>query len=189
VLSWSRQVRRPEESWIRREVPALRISDHDLATRVDERLGDRRKRYLAAKARNDGTTAHKSHGRYLLSGGMLPCPTCGAHFEARKYPWRVKEPGGHPGHGNICDDETAQTAPAVPPCCSRRLSYHLYRREQGSSVLVSLDNVRAALPSAVEPGEEINAAASRSWASKFRLSPSSCEDVAQASVVPLDREI
>ena len=86
VLSWSRQVRRPEESWIRREVPALRIIDHDLATRVDERLGDRRKRYLAAKARNDGTAAHKSHGRNLLSGGMLPCPTRGGHFEARKYP-------------------------------------------------------------------------------------------------------
>ena len=30
----------------------------------------------------------KAHGRYLLSGGMLVCPTCGGHFEARKAPWK-----------------------------------------------------------------------------------------------------
>jgi hypothetical protein len=71
-------------------------------------MNDRRTRYLAAVKRNEGhakgdrCAPHKAHGRYLLSGGMLLCPTCGAHFEARKYPWRVNEPGGHAAHVYIC---------------------------------------------------------------------------------------
>ena len=76
--------------------------------------------------------------------------------------WNSSELGGRCCRRN---GDLPATAPGVP-CCSRRMSYHLYRREQGSSVLVSFDNVRAALPSAVEPG----------------LSPGSCEDVVQASV-------
>jgi hypothetical protein len=31
---------------------------------------------------------NKAHGKYLLSGGVLMCPTCGGHFEGRKNPWR-----------------------------------------------------------------------------------------------------
>ena len=26
----------------------------------------------------------RAHGKYLLTGGMLSCPTCGGHFEALK---------------------------------------------------------------------------------------------------------
>src|SRR5689334_18542668 len=39
----------------------------------------------------------KAHGKYLLTGGMLKCPQCGGHFEARKYPWK-----GHPPNVYIC---------------------------------------------------------------------------------------
>lgn len=38
---------------------------------------------------------HKSqhaHGRFLLSGGLLLCPTCGGHFEAVSAPWRGARP-------------------------------------------------------------------------------------------------
>src|SRR5207244_2055807 len=44
--------------------------------------------YRAAVAKNNGLAPHKAHGTYLLSGGLLICPTCGGHFEARKYPWK-----------------------------------------------------------------------------------------------------
>lgn len=30
----------------------------------------------------------RAHGKYLLSGGMLICPPCGGHFEARIAPWK-----------------------------------------------------------------------------------------------------
>jgi site-specific DNA recombinase len=79
------QIPRPEESWIRREVPLLRIVDADLATRVDARRESWRGRYVASKAR--GRAPQNASGKYLLSGGMLVCPTCGGHFEAFKSPW------------------------------------------------------------------------------------------------------
>jgi hypothetical protein len=101
---------------VRHEAPHLRIIDPDLAARVDEVLQGRRSRYLAATAtataKNNGLAPHKAHGRYLLSGGMLVCPTCGGHFEARKYPWKPsrktkaklppKAQVGHPDHVYIC---------------------------------------------------------------------------------------
>lgn len=106
------QVPKPEETWIRTELPALRIIDAELAARVDARLGDRRERYLASVKRNDGRAFEKAHGRYLLSGGMLICPTCGGHFEARKNPWNPSRKtaeslppharSGHPAHVYIC---------------------------------------------------------------------------------------
>ena len=99
----------------------------DLAARVDERLDDRRSRYLAARARNDGTAAHRAHGRYLLSGGMLLCPTCGGHFEARKYPWRVNEPGGHQGHVYIC--ATRRRKPGV---CTNTLALDIAEADDGA---------------------------------------------------------
>ena len=111
------QIRKPEETWIRRDAPELRIVDADVAERVDARLQDRRERYAAAKSRNDGRAPHKTHGKYLLSGGMLICPTCGGHFEARKYPWRVHEPGGHAGHVYICS-----TRRRKPGTCSNTLA-------------------------------------------------------------------
>ena len=30
----------------------------------------------------------RAHGKYLLSGGLLLCPTCGGHFEALESPWK-----------------------------------------------------------------------------------------------------
>ena len=80
------QVPRPEETWIRRDVPKLRIIDADLAARVDARREDRYRRALAAKEK--GRAPQNAGGKYLLSGGMLICPTCGGHFEVFKAPWR-----------------------------------------------------------------------------------------------------
>jgi hypothetical protein len=111
------QIRKSEDTWLRRDAPALRIVDANLAARVDARLDERRTRYLASVAKADGRSPEKSHGRYLLSGGMLICPTCGGHFEARKYPWRVQERGGHPGHVYICS--TRRRKPGV---CSNTLA-------------------------------------------------------------------
>jgi site-specific DNA recombinase len=107
------QIHMPEDTWFRSEEWAdkLRIIDPALAELVDARLHDRRTRYLAAVAKGKGH--HKTHGKYLLSGGMLLCPTCGGHFEARKNPWRVHEPGGHPDHVYICS--TRRRKPGVCP--------------------------------------------------------------------------
>ena len=74
-------------------MPALRIVDADVAARVEARRKDRRTRYLTARA-NGRRVPERAHGKYLLTGGLLVCPTCGGHFEARKYPWRGK--GAHP---------------------------------------------------------------------------------------------
>jgi hypothetical protein len=119
------QIRRPEDTWIRVTDPAveqrLRIVDPDLAERVDARLQDRRERYLASVKRTDGLRPHKAHGKYLLSGGMLICPSCGGHFEARKYPWKPSPETakrlpkharvGHPGQVYICS--TRRRKPGV----------------------------------------------------------------------------
>ena len=79
----------PPETWTRLEAnDALRIIDPDLAAAVDARRLDRRTRYLASLG-GGGTTGRmpeKAHGKYLLSGGMLVCPTCGGPFEGLRYP-------------------------------------------------------------------------------------------------------
>jgi site-specific DNA recombinase len=105
------QIRQPENTWIRIEAPALRIIDHELIARVDSRRHDRRTRYLASKARGNGIP-ERAHGKYLLSGGMLICPSCGGHFEARKYPWK-----GNPGSVYSC--ATRRRKPGV---CNNTLS-------------------------------------------------------------------
>lgn len=89
------QVRSEETTWIRRPAEDLRIIDADLAARVDARRTDRRARYMASLA-NAGRVPERAHGKYLLSGGMLLCPTCGGH-EARKWQWK-----GNPGEIYIC---------------------------------------------------------------------------------------
>jgi hypothetical protein len=76
---------RPEDRWLGREASALRIIDPDLARRVDARRLDRRARYLASAAKG-GRVPERAHGKYLLSGGLLVCATCGGHFEARIAP-------------------------------------------------------------------------------------------------------
>ena len=81
------QVPRPEATWIRVQVPDLRIIDSALAEQVETLRHDRRTRYLAAVAKG-GRVPERSHGKYLLSGGLLVCPTCGGHFEARMAPWK-----------------------------------------------------------------------------------------------------
>jgi recombinase len=102
------QIPKPEETWLHRDAPELRIVDPAVVAQVDERLNDRRTRYQASLAKNDNRALHKSHGKYLLSGGMLVCPTCGGYFEPRKYPWKASSDTaaklpphcrvGHPGH-------------------------------------------------------------------------------------------
>ena len=41
---------------------------------------------LPRRLRNGTRVPERSHGRYLLTGGMLKCPTCGGNFKAIKYP-------------------------------------------------------------------------------------------------------
>lgn len=77
------QVVRAEETWSRVEDASLRLIDERLAARVDARLSQRTSEYLAA--RKTGHRPERAHGKYLLSGGMLLCQTCGAHFEGRKW--------------------------------------------------------------------------------------------------------
>jgi site-specific DNA recombinase len=84
------QLPTPEETWTRLDAnDALRIIDPDLAARVDARRLDRRTRYLASLSIANGRAPEKAHGKYLLTGGMLICPTCGGHFEGLKYPKEV----------------------------------------------------------------------------------------------------
>ena len=80
------QVSQPEEAWVRREVPELRIVDADLAARVDKRRDHWKTKADAAKKK--GRAPQNAGGKYLLSGGLLVCPTCGGHFEAFRSPWK-----------------------------------------------------------------------------------------------------
>lgn len=107
------QVRRDPSTWITVEMPELRIVDDAVAARVDLRLGDRRERYLNAVTANrkGRKNPNMARGRYLLSGGLLVCPTCGAHFEARIAPW----------HG-LKDVYICSTRRRKPNACSNTLA-------------------------------------------------------------------
>ena len=84
------QIPTPEETWIRLPVDeSLRIVDAELAARVDARRTDRRTRYLTSLGAKNGKKPERAWGKYLLTGGMLVCPTCGGHFEGLKYPKQV----------------------------------------------------------------------------------------------------
>jgi len=82
------QLPRPEEEWVRVPRPELRIVDEATVAAVDARLADGREAYIKGKAA--GRAPHKGKGHYLLSGGMLICPDCGGHFEARKKGWQER---------------------------------------------------------------------------------------------------
>jgi len=93
-----------EHTWKRRFDEHLRIVDADLAGRADAKRLGRRERYFAACARVEGlneeqrqhlsktgqnvSVPERAHGIYLLSGGMLVCPTCNGHFEGVKVLWK-----------------------------------------------------------------------------------------------------
>jgi hypothetical protein len=97
-------VPRPEDRWLRLDRPELRIVDPDVIARVDARRLDRRTRYLASVAKG-GRVLKRAHGKYLLSGGMLSCPQCGGHFEARIAPWK--------GQANVYICSTRRRKPGV----------------------------------------------------------------------------
>jgi hypothetical protein len=54
---------------------------------VDERRAEWHRRSVAAKP--NGRAPQNGVGKYLLSGGLLICATCGGHFEFFKRPWRA----------------------------------------------------------------------------------------------------
>ena len=84
------QIKTPVETWIRLPVnESLRIVDAELAAHVDARRTDRRRRYLTSRGAMNGKQPQKTWGKYLLTGGLLVCPTCGGHFEGLKYPRQV----------------------------------------------------------------------------------------------------
>ena len=108
---------RPEEEWLVQQLPEARIIDPDLEQRVDFIRKDRMRRYKESSAQ--GRAPQKAHGKYLLSGGMLICPTCGGHFEARKYPWK-----GNPGDVYICS-----TRRRKPGLCTNGLALPIARAD------------------------------------------------------------
>ena len=63
--------------------PRCASSMPTLAARVDAR-GWTGARATSRRSRRAARVPERAHGKYLLSGGMLVCPTCGGHFEARK---------------------------------------------------------------------------------------------------------
>jgi site-specific DNA recombinase len=84
------QIPTPEETWVRLPFnESLCIVDPELAARADARRTDRRTRYLSSLGAQNGKAPEKSWGKYLLTGGMLICPTCGGHFEGLKYPKEI----------------------------------------------------------------------------------------------------
>lgn len=115
-------------TWIRVSKPELAIISPDLAERVDERRSERRHRYRESLKRTDGRMPEKASGKYLLSGGMLICPTCGGHFEARKWPWK-----GHPPHVYIC--ATRRRKPGV---CNNTLALPI--DETDARVLTAIEH-------------------------------------------------
>ena len=108
---------RPEEEWLVQQLPEARIIDPDLEQRVDFIRKDRMRRYKESSAQ--GRAPQKAHGKYLLSGGMLICPTCGGHFEARKAPWK-----GNPGDVYICS-----TRRRKPGLCTNGLALPIARAD------------------------------------------------------------
>ncbi len=70
----------PEADHVIFENEAWRLIPPDLAHEIDRRFAEN-------KAMGRGLGAHTSRGavpKYLLSGGLLKCPTCGGSFEAAK---------------------------------------------------------------------------------------------------------
>jgi hypothetical protein len=65
---------------------SLRVIDPELAERADALRLDRRKRYMASLGVPGERMPERATGKYLLSGGMLICPSCKGHFEAVRYP-------------------------------------------------------------------------------------------------------
>jgi DNA invertase Pin-like site-specific DNA recombinase len=94
------QIRKSEDSWITKEMPHLRIIDDALALRVDQRIEARRERYAEAR-KTKSMAEFRTHGTYLLSGGMLRC-SCGGNFEGRKYAYKKNTPDGHPANVYTC---------------------------------------------------------------------------------------
>ena len=43
---------------------------------------------IACLSKQRGRAPQNASGQYLLSGGLLVCPTCGGHFEAFRSPWK-----------------------------------------------------------------------------------------------------
>jgi site-specific DNA recombinase len=119
------QIKQPAESWIRLpENRDLRIIDADVAELVDARRLDHRTRYLASLAK--GRAPERATGKYLLSGGMLICPTCDGHFEARKYPWR-----GNPGDVYMCS-----TRRRKPNVCTNNLALPIAHADETVLALI-----------------------------------------------------
>jgi DNA invertase Pin-like site-specific DNA recombinase len=108
------QIVQPEESWVKLPVnESLRIVDPELAVRVDARHTERRARYFSALAVTGTRVPERTHGKYLLTGGMLVCPTCKGHFEAIKYPQaayvcatRRRKPGSCPNYLTLPMEDT-----------------------------------------------------------------------------------
>ena len=108
------QIAQPEESWIKLPVnEPLCIVDPELAARVDSRYNERRARYFSALTTDGTRVPERTHGKYLLTGGMLICPTCKGHFEAIKYPLpayvcatRRRKPGSCPNYLTLPMAET-----------------------------------------------------------------------------------
>jgi hypothetical protein len=82
--------------------------DLELSARVDALLAKGREEYLAT--RDKPRHPQKAHGKHLLSGGMLLCPTCGGHFEAR-----------HGSSSNRKGIYVCSTRRNKPGACSNRL--------------------------------------------------------------------
>ncbi len=84
------QIQTPEETWTRLAInESLRIVDSELAARLDTRRTDRRTRYLTSLGAKNGKMPEKAWGKYLLTGGLLVCPTCGGQFEGLTFPKEV----------------------------------------------------------------------------------------------------
>ena len=56
---------------------------------MDARRTDRRTRDLTSRGAKNGKKPERAWGKYLLTGGMLVCPTCGGHFEGLRFPRAV----------------------------------------------------------------------------------------------------
>ena len=179
------QVPRPEAEWVRVQVPALRIVDVETVARVDQRRKDRRTRYLAS-LRGPVRQPEKAHGKYLLSGGLLVCPTCDAHFEAVKSPW--KRDGVY-----LCS-----TRRRKPGMCNNTVALSIQETDEAilseieGEVLGTryIDELLALVDSAPDPTAHLQAERDRLWRERDNLLESIAAGVPAATVAPkiADRE-
>jgi DNA invertase Pin-like site-specific DNA recombinase len=182
------QIAVPEKDWISAKRPDLKIIDDAVLARADARLRESRELYLKSQQFEAIRRApHKAHARFLLSGGLLLCPTCGGHFEGRK--------GGSAWQGRgvyVCSSRKHK-----PGSCTNRLSLEMDEMDQTVLDQVEgemlsprfVDQLLRMVEDTPDDNERLSAERDGLLAQKGNLVRSLAKGVSPEDVAPLLKEL